>query len=326
MDPIHIFLNIVSVLISIISFLFIWPVLSLFRILRFCIRSAYREKLEGKVVLITGASSGIGEHLAYEYAKHGASLALVARREELLAAVADKAKELGAPEAIVIKADVTKLHDCKRFVDETINHFGKVDCLINNAGIAISGLFEDRGCIGDYASIMNVNFWGSVNGTHFALPHLRKSKGRIIVISSTGGWFNTPSLSVYNASKVAQQSFFETLRIELASDIGITMVTLGTVTTPLANEDLLTEVNIHWVPMYTVEDCAKAIVNSARRGDEYLTEPPWMRSVFLWVTFFPEIVNSVRRSMLVSGGKTSSQMGKSCNNGSLQPLNLLTHD
>ncbi|KAI3512789.1 hypothetical protein L1887_20108 [Cichorium endivia] len=132
MDRIHIYLNIVSVLISIISFLFIWPVLSLFRILRFCIRSAYREKLEGKVVLITGASSGIGEHLAYEYAKHGANLALVARREELLTAVAGKAKELGAPEAIVIKADVTKLQDCKRFVDETITHFGKGD-LVNVA-------------------------------------------------------------------------------------------------------------------------------------------------------------------------------------------------
>lgn len=318
MDPIHVFLNIVSVIISVIGFVFIMPVLSLFRVWRFCIRSVYREKLEGKVILITGASSGIGEHLAYEYAKHGASLALVARREELLAAVAGKAKELGAPEPIVIKADVRKLHDCKRFVDETIDHFGKVDCLINNAGIAIPGLFEDQECIKDYASIMDVNFWGSVNATHFAIPHLRKSKGRIVVIGSTGGWFNTPKISVYNASKVAQQGFFETLRIELASDIGITMVTLGTVTTPLANDDLLTEANLHWVPMYSVEDCAKSIVNSARRGDEYLTEPTWMRSVFVWAMFFPELTNSFRRSMLDNGQKTSSQKWKSYNNGSLE--------
>ncbi|KAL4559808.1 hypothetical protein LXL04_031954 [Taraxacum kok-saghyz] len=276
------------------------------KVKQFCIRSLYPENLEGKVVLITGASSGIGEHLAYEYAKHGANLALVARREELLARVAGKAKKLGAPEAIVIKADVTKLHDCKRFVDVTVNHF--VDCLINNAGIAKPGLFEDQRCITDYASTMDVNFWGSVNATHYALPHLRKSTGRIIVVGSTGGWFNTPRISLYNASKVAQQSFFETLRIELAPDIGITMVTLGTVTTPLANDELLTQASIKWVPMYSVEDCAKAIVNSGRRGDEYLTEPSWMRSVCVWVMFFPEIVNSVRRSMLVNGKKP-------CNNG-----------
>nr|KAJ0227984.1 hypothetical protein LSAT_V11C100012500 [Lactuca sativa] len=127
MDLIHNFLNIVSVIISVISFIFILPILSLFRVLRFCIRSVSPEKLAGKVVLITGASSGIGEHLAYEYAKHGSSLALVARREDLLAAVAGKAKELGAPEVIVIKADVSKLQDCKRLVDETINHFRKCE-------------------------------------------------------------------------------------------------------------------------------------------------------------------------------------------------------
>nr|KAJ0226309.1 hypothetical protein LSAT_V11C100012530 [Lactuca sativa] len=125
MDLFHIFLNIVSVIISIISFIFILPVLSLLRILKFCTRSVYQENLTGKVVLITGASSGIGEHLAYEYAKHGSSLALVARRGELLEVVARKAKELGAAEAIVIKADVSKRQDCERFVNETINRFGK---------------------------------------------------------------------------------------------------------------------------------------------------------------------------------------------------------
>ncbi|KAI3512791.1 hypothetical protein L1887_20110 [Cichorium endivia] len=320
MDLIHKFLNIVSVILSVLSCIFILPALSLFRILRFCIRSVFGEKVAGKVVLITGASSGIGEHLAYEYAKHGASLALVARREELLATVAGKAKELGAPDAIVIKADVSKIEDCKRFVNETINHFGKLDYLINNAGIITIGLFEDEGCITNYTSIMDVNFWGSVNATHCALPHLRKSKGRIVVISSTGGWFNMPGLSVYNASKVAQQSFFETLRIELASDIGITMVTPGVVTTPLANDEVLSEANLWWLPSYSVEDCAKSIVNSARRGDEYLTEPPWMRSVFWWVMFFPEVMNSIRSIILVASGKTSSQKWKSCNNASLQPL------
>ncbi|KAI3737437.1 hypothetical protein L2E82_27440 [Cichorium intybus] len=219
MDLIHKFIYIISILLSVILFVFVLPPYLLFRILRFCFRSVFREKLAGKVVLITGASSGIGEHLAYEYAKHGANLALVARREELLTA------------------------DCKRFVDETLKHFGKLDCLISNAGIAIIGFFEDQECITDHTSIMDINYWGSVNATHFALPHLRKSKGRIVVVGSCGGWFHTPSVSVYNASKAAQQSFFETLRIELASDIKITTVTLGTVNTPMAGDNFLIQLS-----------------------------------------------------------------------------------
>ncbi|KAI3778302.1 hypothetical protein L2E82_07499 [Cichorium intybus] len=107
MDLIHKFIYIVSVILSVVLFVFFLPPYLLFWILRFCIKSVFREKLAGKVVLIIGASSGIGE--------------------ELLTAVAGKAKELGAPEAIVIKVDVSKRQDCKRFVDETIKHFGKCE-------------------------------------------------------------------------------------------------------------------------------------------------------------------------------------------------------
>ncbi|GKC73863.1 11-beta-hydroxysteroid dehydrogenase-like protein 2, partial [Tanacetum coccineum] len=274
----------------------------------FCIWSLFPENLAGKVVIITGASSGIGEHLAYEYAKHGACLALVARRKELLVAVAEKAEELGSPKAIVIKADVSSLGDCKTIVDETIKHFGKLDCLINNAGIAIVGLFEEQKFLTDHISTMDVNFWGSVNVTHFALPHLRKSKGRIVVIGSCGGWFCTPKVSVYNASKVAQQSFFETLRIEVAPDIGITMVTPGIISTPLAERDcFLYQTSLDKMPLQSAEGCAKAIVNSARRGDEYLTEPQWMHATFLWVMLLPEVMNSVRRLLMITGYKPKFQ-------------------
>ncbi|KAJ0776122.1 putative 11-beta-hydroxysteroid dehydrogenase [Helianthus annuus] len=107
MDLTHKFLNIVLPIASIFLFIFILPLLSVYRLLRFCIRSLFPENLAGKVVLITGASAGIGE--------------------KVLGVVAEKAKELGSPDAIVIKADVSKLEDCKRFVDETINHFGKCE-------------------------------------------------------------------------------------------------------------------------------------------------------------------------------------------------------
>ncbi|XP_076907519.1 11-beta-hydroxysteroid dehydrogenase A-like [Bidens hawaiensis] len=245
MDSIHKFLNIVFPIVSFFLFIYVLLVLALYRVLRHCIGFVFPENLAGKVVLITGASAGIGEQLAYEYAKHGARLALVARRVELLSVVAGRAKELESPEVIMIKADVSKIDDCKRFVEETVRTFGDLDCLINNAAVGVIGLFEDQESITDLTSVMDVNFWGSVNATHFALPHLRKSKGRIVVISSRGVWFNTPQVSVYNASKAAQQSFFETLRLELAPDIGVSIMTLGLVNTYLSTHEYLSKVNYY---------------------------------------------------------------------------------
>ncbi|MFS7910136.1 putative 11-beta-hydroxysteroid dehydrogenase [Helianthus anomalus] len=318
MDQIHKFLNIVFPILSFFLFIFILPGLSLYRLLRFCITSLFPENLAGKVIIITGASAGIGEHLAYEYAKHGARLALVARREEALVVVAGKAKEMGSPEVIVIKADVSKVEDCKRFVDETINHFGGLDCLVNNAGVGTLGLFEDQQCIADHTSVMDVNFWGSVNATHFALPHLRKNKGRIVVIGSCGAWFNTPQVSIYNASKAAQQSFFETLRIEVAPDIGVTIVTPGLIDTQLATDQFIQKTKLNVMPLVSVEGCAKAIVNSVRRGDEYLTEPQWMRTIFLWVMLLSELMNVARR-VFAKEGKSRLQNQESRSNDLVQP-------
>jgi len=167
----------------------------------------------GKVILITGASSGIGEYVAYEYAKRGARLALVARREDRLQAVADRARKLGSPEVVVVRADVSKVEE--------------LDHLVNNAGVVQIRLFEVFTQFSDIASVMDINFWGSVYSTHYAVPHLRKSKGKIVVIASTAAWLGAPGLSFYNASKAALISFFETLRTEFGQDIGITIVSPG---------------------------------------------------------------------------------------------------
>ncbi|CAA7027755.1 unnamed protein product [Microthlaspi erraticum] len=101
------------------------------------------ENVAGKVVLITGASSGIGEHIAYEYAKKGAHLVLVARRKDRLEVVAEQSRQLGSGDVIVIPGDVANVEDCKKFIDETIQHFGKLDHLVNNAGITQTLLFEN---------------------------------------------------------------------------------------------------------------------------------------------------------------------------------------
>nr|XP_023873593.1 11-beta-hydroxysteroid dehydrogenase-like 4A isoform X1 [Quercus suber] len=241
MDLLHKFLNIVLLPITLtVLLLFMLPFLFL-KFLWSLKRSIYREYLAGKVILITGASSGIGEYVAYEYAKRGARLALVARREDRLRAVADRARKLGSPEVVVVRADVSKVEECKQFVDEIVNHFGRLDHLVNNAGVVQARLFEEFTQFSDIASVMDINFWGSVYSTHYAVPHLRKSKGKIVVIASTAAWLGTPRLSFYNASKAALISFFETLRTEFGQDIGITIVTPGMVESEMTQSELFSE-------------------------------------------------------------------------------------
>ncbi|XP_023766461.1 11-beta-hydroxysteroid dehydrogenase-like 2 [Lactuca sativa] len=299
MDVIHEILNVVFPVFSIIFFVFLVPTRWFFNLIRLCFKFVYPEELARKVILITGASTGIGEHLAIEYAKEGACLILVARREKQLRMVAKNAKAVGSPDVIVIPADVSKLEDCNKIVDETIKHFDKIDYLINNAAIGKFGLFEDLKCLTDHTSVMDVNFWGSVYTTHFALPHLRKNKGKIIAICSCGGWFATPRVGVYNASKAALLSFFETLRIEVGSYVDILVVTPGMVETNLTDKDWLEEGNASWIPKISAQRCAKAIVNSTKRGDKYFTEPSWMKMVLLWKTFCPEILDSIMNFVFI---------------------------
>ncbi|KAJ6970803.1 hypothetical protein NC653_035166 [Populus alba x Populus x berolinensis] len=322
MDLIHKVLNIVLPPITLILLLLLLPSFIVSKFISRIKRSINSEMVAGKVVLITGASSGIGEYLAYEYARRGACLALAARRQERLRAVADKARALGSPDVIVIPTDISKVEDSERFINEAVNHFGKckdlllssfnfnlcarffhkrgcftmthgvyaiVDHLVNNAGVIQIDMFEDCKQISDFATLTNTNFWGSVYTTHFAIPHLRKSKGRIVGISSIAGWCSVPRMSFYCASKAAITSFYETLRAEFGSDIGITIVTPGVVESEMSQGDFLSKAQLEFVPVESTERCAKAIVDSACRGDGYLIEPSWARMSFLLKVLCPEM-------------------------------------
>ncbi|KAJ6363323.1 hypothetical protein OIU78_003490 [Salix suchowensis] len=152
-DFIHEVLNIVFPLTTVISLLIIFPPYLVFKLLSYIKRSIFSEDVAGKVVLITGASSGIGEGLAYEYAKRGARLAIVARRKDRLQLVAAKARELGSPDVYVIRADIAKVNECQELVEKAVKHFGQLDHLVNNAGIVRVELFED--CrLSDSASVL----------------------------------------------------------------------------------------------------------------------------------------------------------------------------
>ncbi len=147
-----------------------------------------------KVVIITGASSGIGEALAKEYALCGYKLSLGARRIEKL----EKLKEeFPMSDILCIKTDVTIEDDCKNLIQNTVEHFGGIDVLINNAGVSMRALFQDTS-LEVIHRIMDINFYGTVYCTKFALPWLLKSKGSLVGVISIAGHVGLPGRSAYS--------------------------------------------------------------------------------------------------------------------------------
>ncbi|KAL2935678.1 11-beta-hydroxysteroid dehydrogenase 1B [Bienertia sinuspersici] len=266
MDLLNTFLNVTAPPFTFITLLFLVPPFQIFKYFLSFFSSFFSEDVYGKVVLITGASSGIGEQLAYEYAQRGACLVLSARREGSLREVADLCLELGSPDAIVVPADVAKVDDCRRVIDATISRYGGLNHLVNNAGV-----------VGD------INFWGSVYTTRYAIPHLRKSGGKIVVMSSSASWMPVPRESFYNASKAAMTAFFETLRVELGSDVKITVVTPGVIESEL-----------------TRERAARSIIRGVCRGDRYVTVPAWFKVTYFLKVLFPEVLEWTYRLLYLT--------------------------
>lgn len=168
--------------------------------------------LKDKVVIITGASSGIGRACALAFAEQGCKLALAARDMAKLEAVAGECRAKGVG-VVALPTDVAKEEDCKRLVDETLAAYSRIDILINNAGMSMRALFEDTE-ISVLKRLMDVNFWGTVYCTKYALPSLLENKGSVVGISSIAGFKGLPARTGYSASKFAMNGFLETLRIE----------------------------------------------------------------------------------------------------------------
>ncbi len=166
--------------------------------------------MKDKVVVITGASSGIGRALALEFASKGSKLVLGARRTEKLKEIE---KELPGSEIETVHTDVSREEDCKNLIEKAISRFGRIDVLINNAGISMRALFEDVD-LEVLRKLMDVNFWGAVYCIRYALPHLLKTKGSLVGVISVAGHVGLPGRTGYSASKFALRGFLDTLRIE----------------------------------------------------------------------------------------------------------------
>ncbi|WP_121810994.1 SDR family oxidoreductase [Mucilaginibacter kameinonensis] len=170
-------------------------------------------KLNDKVVIITGASSGIGKSLAYECAKRGANVVLAARQYVTLCQITEKLQQEYKIKALAIQCDVTIEEDCKQLIKQTLTTFGKVDVLINNAGMSMRSLFKDAD-LKVLKTLMDVNFWGTVYCTKYALPEIIKTKGSVVGVSSIAGYKGLPGRSGYSASKFAMNGFLDSLRVE----------------------------------------------------------------------------------------------------------------
>ncbi|MEQ9468562.1 MAG: SDR family oxidoreductase [Ekhidna sp.] len=164
-----------------------------------------------KVAIITGGSSGIGKSLVLKYASEGYAVVFTGRNGERMAQVA---KELGERPHLALELNAGDRDDNQRMVEETVQKFGRIDVLICNAGISMRALFEDVD-LDVFKSLMDINFYGAIYATKFALPHLLETKGTIIAISSINGWRSTPARTAYSSSKFAMQGFFESLRTEV---------------------------------------------------------------------------------------------------------------
>ncbi|MES2015443.1 MAG: SDR family oxidoreductase [Pseudomonadota bacterium] len=185
-----------------------------------------------RVIIITGASDGIGAEIARQLAaRNGVALVLAARNAALLAAVAAECTTLGA-QTLVQVTDVSIQDDCKRLIGATLARFGRIDALINNAGRSAHALFEDVSDLAWYEDLMRVNLWGAVWCTHAALPSLKTSHGSIVAVSSLVGLVGVPGRTAYAATKFAMTGFFETLRSELkGAGVSVTTAFPGVVDT-----------------------------------------------------------------------------------------------
>lgn len=187
-------------------------------------------------IIITGASDGIGAEMASQLAhshRDQLQITLAARNQEHLQAVARQCEAAGA-QVLVTPTDVSDEAQCRALIDQSVQHFGGLDALINNAGVSAHALLSevDAEHLHWYEQLMRINFWGSVWCTHAALPHLKASQGSIVAVSSLAGLIGVPGRTAYSASKFAMVGFFEALRTELKpTGVSVTLAYPGVVDT-----------------------------------------------------------------------------------------------
>jgi short-subunit dehydrogenase len=236
--------------------------------------------LSGKVVILTGATEGIGRALALRLAGQRASLVLAARNAERLQELARQCRSSGA-EVLAVPTDVSEAAQCAALVDACLGRFGGIDVLLNNAGATMWSRLDELSDVGVLERLMRVNYLGAAWLTCYALPALKASRGRIVAISSLAGLAGVPTRTGYAASKHAMIGFFDSLRIELRPHgVSVTVVAPDFVVSEIHRRACgpdgraLGESPMDESKIMTADECAAIILRATDRRQRLVITSP----------------------------------------------------
>ena len=263
-----------------------------------------KRNIHNSVVIITGASSGIGLACAYAFYNEGAKLVLAARSEEIIKELADEFNTNGKIRAIAVKTDVAIESDCKYLIEKAIESFGKIDILINNAGVSMRANFSDVN-LNVLRRLMDINFWGTVYCTKYAYSSIIVNKGSIVGISSVAGIHGMPCRTGYSASKYAVHGFLEAIRIELLNKgVHVMTVVPGFVSTNVRKVALVADGSAQGESprdenkMMPPEELAKRIIRGIKKNKRQLATSYEGKYTPIATIFFPKLVDKIYYSYM----------------------------
>ncbi len=258
-----------------------------------------------KVVVVTGGSDGIGKALVDALLAQGAKVATCARNYDKLYRL--KTNYPDKP-LLVHSADVSKEAECKNFIQETVDTFGTIHILINNAGVSMRALFEETN-LETLHRVMDINFWGTVYCTKYALPHIMQQKGDVVSVSSVAGYRGLPGRTGYNASKFAMQGFMESLRTEmLTTGVNVMWVCPGFTASNIRNAALTKDGKPQgFTPLdeghlMTAEDCAALTLKAVEARKRNLVYTVADKRTILLNKLLPGLADKLVRNFFYKDG------------------------
>jgi short-subunit dehydrogenase len=263
---------------------------------------------QDKAVLITGASSGIGEELAWQLGQMGAKLTLAARRKERLEELAQRIAATGKPGPLVVQCDVTQDGDLQNAVSETVRQWGKLDVVIANAGFGVVGPLKKLS-VEDYRRQFETNVFGVLRTIYAALPEIEKNKGNLVIVGSVSGWTSSAGASPYTMSKFAVRALANSITPELGlSGVKVTLISPGFVASEIRrvdNQGKFHEDSKEQIPAWLVVKTDKAvreILRAVAKGKQEAIITGHGKALVFLARFMPWVLRAAGRKMAAGRG------------------------